>query len=114
MAFDDPIALGVINPERWHADHSVVDERRRTGHANQSTPRARANERPKLLVLEIVRKAIATRTAPAINKHHFGAIVRNLRPLPIMAIAHAPVIQWRAPGQLDKSIRNLAAAVEQI
>src|SRR5262245_16613246 len=110
MAFDDPFAFGAVNAESRHGDAAAVNQAGHACDADQPAPRPRANNRAEASLLEIERKAVATRTTPAIDEHRFRACMSDFRPRPVHTIAHAPVINDFAAEHFDKAVRNLAAA----
>src|SRR5437899_604093 len=112
MTFNDPFAFRAVDAESRNGDAAAINQGRSAGDPNQSAPRAGANEGAETRLLEIEREAISARTAPAVNQHGLRARIGDLRPGPILAIAHAPIIQRFAAEQLDKTVRNLAAAIE--
>src|SRR5208283_4130784 len=114
VAFDDPLPIGAVNRERRHRHASAINQRRRAADSNQAAPGPHADERSQPRLLEIERKTIAARAAPAIDEHRFGAKLAHWRRGPVLAAAHRPVVAQRTIQQLDKPIRYLAAAVEPL
>ena len=55
------------------------------------------------------REAIAAGPAPAIDEHGLRTLVGDDGRLPVVAVAHAPVVRHAASEELDEAIGNLAA-----
>src|SRR5204863_2759553 len=81
---------------------------------NQPAPRAHADQRSQAGLAEIIGKGVAARSAPAVDEHHLGTKVGDLRKLPVDAIAHRPERERLTVQELNKTIGNLAAAVEAL
>src|SRR5580658_4541160 len=93
VVFDNPISVRAVNAECRDRYRAAVDQSRRAGNADEAAPGAGADKRAKMRLLKVEWKTVASRTAPAIDQHCFGAGVGYLRPRPVMAIAHAPVVE---------------------
>ncbi len=60
VAFDDPVAFGVVDAKGRHRHTAAIDQRRRAGDADEAAPGAQADERAEAGLPEIIGKAIAS------------------------------------------------------
>src|SRR6516225_6508788 len=112
MAFDDPFAFSAVDADGRHGDVSAVDQRRRAGNADEPAPGACAAEGTEAGFLEVERKTIAARAAPAVDEHGFGPRVGEFGRLLVVTVADRPVVDGFATEQLDKPVGHLAPAIE--
>src|SRR5260221_4664692 len=112
MTFLEPGSIEVIHPESGNRDVTAIHEIGYAADTDQPAPGAGADQGPQSCLAEVVRKSIATRSAPAIDQHHFRSIVGILRPGPGLAVADRPIHERRAVEHLNKPVWNLSSVIE--
>src|SRR6478672_3357398 len=73
LVLDRPLAVHVVERESWSRYAAAVDRRRNADRADEATPRARADQRAKLPLLEHVGKRVTARARRLVHDHHLRA-----------------------------------------
>src|SRR6476646_3434574 len=110
MAFDDPLAFGVVDPECGNSYAAIINQAWHPSDADQPPPCARADYRTQPGGLEIEREAIPTGSAPTVDEHCLGALMSDAGPGPIFAIAYAPIVNHFSTEHFDEAVRDLTPA----